>query len=106
MALTGKFTFRRSLTGKIMLQVEEEVKPLWRRSRPGAMKRRWRDATLIDLAAPAMRALIDLRMKPQFVAQTYYAPSERTLVPRERDAPGLDLDAVQHADGEVRRVAH
>jgi hypothetical protein len=52
MALTGKFKFRKTLWGKILLQIEEEVKPFWSRSKPEARKRRWRDATLMDLAAP------------------------------------------------------
>ena len=47
---------------KIVLRVEEEVKPFW--SKSGALKRRWRDATLMDLAAPEMRHLIDLRFRP------------------------------------------
>ena len=35
----------------------------------GSEKRRWRRcATLMDLAQPEMRALIDLRSKPQFMA--------------------------------------
>src|SRR3954451_8031969 len=54
MALTGKYEFRKSFLGKIVLQVEEEQKqkPFW--SNSGASKRRWRDATLMDLAAPQM----------------------------------------------------
>ena len=66
MALTGKFSLRKSLTGKIILQVEEEVKSFWRRPKPGPLKRRWRDATLMDLAAPELRPLIDMRFKPQY----------------------------------------
>ena len=45
MALTGRFKHRKALWGKIVLQVEDEVKPFW--SKPGALKRRWRDATLM-----------------------------------------------------------
>jgi hypothetical protein len=56
MGLTGKFKFRKTLWGKIVLQIEEEVKPFW--SKSGALKRRWRDATLMDRAAPEMRPLI------------------------------------------------
>ena len=33
MSLTGKFAFRQSLTGKIVLKVEEEVKLPWPLSR-------------------------------------------------------------------------
>ena len=38
MALTGKFEFRKTLRGKVVLQVGEEVKPFW--SKAGALKRR------------------------------------------------------------------
>ena len=64
MALTGRFTFRRSFWGRIVLQVEEEKRSFWGRSKP--FRKSWRDATLMDLAAPELRALIDLRYKPQF----------------------------------------
>jgi hypothetical protein len=86
MPLTGRFTFRRSLGGKIVLQVEEEVKSLWP-ARRRAFKKRWRDARLMDLAAPELRALIDLRYKPQFMAQYEYlapdAPQQQTLTSDE-----------------------
>ncbi len=71
MSLTGRFTFRRTWMGRIVLQVEEEVKG-WAQAR----KRRWRDANMVDLAQPEMRALIDLRHRPQFMPQSYYAPSD------------------------------
>ncbi|HYF53675.1 MAG TPA: hypothetical protein VEA41_05410 [Salinarimonas sp.] len=71
MALTGRFTFRRTWRGRIVLQVEEEVKG-WSQAR----RRRWRDATMVDLAQPEMRSLIDLRHRPHFMPQTYYAPAE------------------------------
>src|SRR5688572_15881407 len=68
MGLTGKYQFRRKFWGKVVLQVEEEVKPLW--SKSGDLKRRWRDATLMDLAAPEMRFLIDMRFKPYLYARS------------------------------------
>ena len=46
MAVTGHFEFRKTFWGKLVLRVEEEVKPFWQ-SKP---KRRWRDAALMDLA--------------------------------------------------------
>ena len=61
MALTGKFDFRKTFWGKIVLRVEEEVKPFW--SKAGALKRRWRDATLMDLTAPEMRTLMLFHMR-------------------------------------------
>jgi hypothetical protein len=81
MALTGRFTFRRSFWGRIVLQVEEEVKALWPLSRRSPFKKRWRDATLMDLAAPELRALIDLRYKPQFMAQYEYLASDGPVRP-------------------------
>ena len=74
MALTGRFTFRRSFWGRIVLQVEEEKRSLWSRSKP--FKKRWRDATLMDLAAPELRSLIDLRYRPHFMAQHEYLAPE------------------------------
>ena len=51
MALTGRFNFRRSWFGKLMLKVEDEVEPVfWSERKP--LKRHWRRATLIDLAQP------------------------------------------------------
>jgi hypothetical protein len=90
MALTGRFTFRRSLGGKIVLQVEEEVKAFWPSSRRRPLKRRWRDANLMDLAAPELRALIDLRYKPQFMAQyDYLAPDQGAAEPEKKPAEGV-----------------
>ena len=68
MALTGRFSFRKTWTGKVVLQLEEEVKTVWPMSRTKPFRRRWRDAKLMDLAAPELRALMDLRYKPQFMA--------------------------------------
>lgn len=62
--LTGRFTFRRTLTGKIVLQIEEDIRTLWPLSHKRAFRRRWRDAKLMDLTATQLRPLMDLRMKP------------------------------------------
>jgi hypothetical protein len=64
MPLTGRFSFRRAVGGKIVLQVEEEVRRLWPFSRWHPTKRRWRDATLMDLTQRELRPLMDLRYKP------------------------------------------
>ncbi|AIQ93351.1 MULTISPECIES: hypothetical protein [Methylobacterium] len=56
--LTGRFWFRKTWTGKLVLLVEEE-KPRWL-SRTGLTKRRWRDARLLDLAEAPMHALMTL----------------------------------------------
>ena len=69
MALTGRFNFRKTLTGKVVLQLEEDVKAWWPSRK--RTKRRWRDANLMDLARPELRPLIDLRQKPNYQAQSY-----------------------------------
>jgi len=74
MALTGRFQFRKSSWGRIVLQVEDEVKPFWQWSKPRALKRRWRDAALVDLAAPEMRPLIDMSLKPWARSQSNRVP--------------------------------
>ena len=59
MPLTGKFDFRRSFGGKLVLRLEEERSSWWPQAR-----RRWRDARNIDLASPELKALLDLRCNP------------------------------------------
>src|SRR5829696_4496336 len=90
MGLTGKFKFRKSLWGKIVLEMEEEVKPFWSRSKPGLVKRRWRDATLMDLAAPEMRHLIDMRYKSRPSFQSSVTPSV-AAAPSQRDEAHAEI---------------
>ena len=103
MGLTGKFKFRKKLWGKIVLRVEE-VKPFW--SKSGALKRRWRDATLMDLAAPEMRHLIDLRFRPHLRSQTSFAAEATTAHREQHKADGVMEVQTPRPDGEVRRIAH
>jgi len=106
-ALTGRFSFRKTFWGRVVLQVEEEVKPLWRRSaNPSPVKRRWRDATLMDLASPEMRALIDLRFKPKFRVKDQTGPEAIAVSPGATAPDGLAQDAFPAAEGEPRRTAH
>jgi hypothetical protein len=101
MVLTGRFNFRRSWFGKLVLEVEEEVKPFFGSDKK-PLKRRWRQAALFDLAQPEMRALIDLRSQPQFRARTTARavemppnelPSVATLAPRPH---GASLQRTSH----------
>ena len=105
MGLTGKFKFRKTLWGKIVLQVEDEVKPFWSRSNPEARKRRWRDATLMDLAAPEMRTLIDMRFRPHLRFQSGFASEATTAHRDQHEADGVEAHAPR-PNGEVRRIAH
>lgn len=58
MPLTGRFWFRRTWTGKLILPVEEE-RGRWFRRRLGRTLR-WRDARLLDLAEGPLRGLMTL----------------------------------------------
>ena len=58
MPLTGRFWFRRTWTGKLILLVEEE-RGRWFRRHLGR-KLRWRDARLLDLAEAPLRNLMTL----------------------------------------------
>ena len=111
MPLTGRFTFRRSMMGRIILQVEEEVKTMWPFSRKTPMKRRWRDANLMDLAAPEMRALIDLRHKPRLDLHRYYytpadaPPAAEAAENGQAAAPPPSVRSPL-ADGQSRTTTH
>ena len=68
MALTGRFNLRKSFSGRIILQVEEEVESTWGLfSQKRKFRRRWRDAKSMDLPATELRSLMDLRNRPQFM---------------------------------------
>ena len=105
MSLTGKFTFRRTMTGKIVLQVEEE-RAGWFARRGSAPRRRWRDATLMDLTQPEMRALIDLRLKPRFLPQHHVVASGApALRENEGAAPAASYETFPIQDA-PRKTAH
>ena len=89
-----------SLTGKLVLKVEEEVKLPWPLSRTGKSRRRWRDATLEDLAEAELRTLMDLRNRPQLVAQSAYATALAQAV-RRRDHRLSDNGAAVTIDGKI-----
>jgi hypothetical protein len=109
MPLTGRFMFRRSMMGHIILQIEEDGKAIWPFSRKGPTRRRWRDANLMDLAAPEMRALIDLRHKPRLdLHRYYYAPTEGPRMGEEvgAEAAAPPNGAGSPADGPSRTTSH
>ena len=72
MPLTGKFAFRRTLTGKVVLKIEEEVKVSWPFARSARFRARWRDARMADLTEAEMRSLMDLRNRPQLIPESAY----------------------------------
>ena len=105
MPLTGRFNFRRTLTGRIVLQVEED-QPVWW-SRKGKTRRLYRDANVMDLAKPEMRALIDLRNKPQFVkAVSRNREPVASLQPDRTDEPVIGLTPQPDGRSEGRISTH
>jgi len=87
MALTGRFNLRKTFTGRIVLQVEEEVQGFWGRmmGRP-KLHRRWRDANVLDLAAPELRSLVDLRFRPRYMPQGQEPPQDWPKSSRQLEA--------------------
>ena len=106
MSLTGKFAFRRSLTGKMVLKVEEDVKRPWPLSRTGTSRRRWRDATTMDLAETELRPLMDLRNRPQLVPQSAYVTALANAVRRREhalpDDARVTIEGVIESNGQAR----
>ena len=80
MALTGRFDFRKSPMGKIVLRVEEQVPAFWSRVSERRMKKRWRDAAFMDLTTTELRSLMDLRFRSRFM--TYHVEVDRATPPR------------------------
>ncbi len=80
MFLTGRFRFRRTLFGRVLLQVEEERKPRWSlsRNRPGRL--RWRKARVMDLVRPELRALVDL-LNRQAISLRHQPPTSPSAAP-------------------------
>jgi hypothetical protein len=105
MPLTGRFNFRRTLTGRIVLQVEEDQSVWW--SRKGKTRRRYRDANVMDLAKPEMRALIDLRNKPQYAQPLSRAPEQMPPTVADRtDEIGMGLTRQVDGGTEGRISTH
>ncbi len=87
MALTGRFNLRKTFTGRIVLQVEEEVQGFWgRMTGTPKLRRRWRDASVLDLAAPELRALVDLRFRPRYMPAAPEAAQDWPRAPRQLEA--------------------
>lgn len=87
MALTGRFNFRKTLMGRIVLQIEEEVRTFSSRlTGKNKLRRRWRDATMMDLAAPELRSLVDLRFRPRYRPQGHEPAQDWPRGPRQLEA--------------------
>ena len=61
MPLTGRFSFRRTLLGRVCLIVEEEQSTNWPLFGKGKPRRRWRHAAVMDLTHPGLRKILELQ---------------------------------------------
>lgn len=75
MALTGRFWFRKSWTGRLVLLVEEQ-RPRWF---GGVGRPRWRNARLLDFAEPQLRPLMTLEQQHRSGITSLRPP--RTVAP-------------------------
>ncbi|HYF56803.1 MAG TPA: hypothetical protein VEA41_21315 [Salinarimonas sp.] len=87
MSVTGRFRFRRSLLGKVVMEVEEEVTSWSLLKHARVPQRRWRDANIVDLARAEMRVLMDMRLRP--TRTTSPVPEEALMVSMVEDLPPL-----------------
>jgi hypothetical protein len=62
MALTGRFDFRRTMNGRLRLYVQYNAHGFWDfLTGKKSYCRLWRAANIMDLAAPELRHVMDLR---------------------------------------------
>jgi hypothetical protein len=103
MALTGRFDFRKTFSGRLVLLLEEDVAVSFSRLRKRSTRRRWRRARVMDLAAAEMRQLIDLRLKPN-----YQAPLRRFegLAVADQPVSIVQSPHPEEANGDARVATH
>lgn len=108
MVLTGRFRFRKSLMGNLVLQLEHDERVRWPFSMNGARRLRWRNARLDDLVKFEVRGLLEFEDYVDQVPEANHSPrigplSRRRLpheaqphlhTPRDR---GTDSHPSQHA---------
>jgi hypothetical protein len=109
MALTGRFDFRKTLSGRLVLLLEEDVAMFFSRLRKRSTRRRWRRARVMDLAAIEMRQLMDLRVKPNYQAPVrsfVELPLGRHLNPADQAVSMVQSPHPEEANGDARVATH
>ncbi len=112
MALTGRYDFKKTFTGKVLLLVEEEVPSFWSRKGERSLKKRWRNASLMDLTSTELRILMDARLKPYLLVHRLDVermaavaadnvvplphPSVRDVAPQPMPVSGASVGARMH----------
>src|SRR5688572_11888175 len=86
MALTGRFSFRRTLLGKVALVVQKEKAGLWPLSRSGRTRKYWRDASLIDLTHHELRKILEV--KEEISRSVEQGPGAESRRPNSSNAVG------------------
>jgi hypothetical protein len=103
MALTGRFDFRRTMTGQLRLWLEYESNGFWDvLTRKKTYCRRWRKANIMDLAAPELRHLMDVRFtnSPEMPRRQNAARNWPETVREEHEAaPSKVLTAQPNGEG-------
>jgi hypothetical protein len=111
MALTGRFDFRKTLSGRLVLLLEEDVAVSFSRLRKRSTRRRWRRARVMDLAAIEMRQLMDLRVKPNYQAPVRSfvelpLASHLPVPPADQAASMVQSPHPEEANGDARVATH
>jgi hypothetical protein len=110
MALTGRFDFRKTLSGRLVLLLEEDVAVSFSQLRKRSTRRRWRRARVMDLAAIEIRQLIDLRVKPNYQApvRSFVELPLASHLPPRADTPVSIVQSPHpvEANGDARVATH
>lgn len=89
MPLTGRFRFRKSLWGKLVLQVEHDHQPAWPFSLNGARRRLWRDARLEEMVRAEVRGLLEFEDYVDQIPEANHSPRIGPLARRRLPHEGL-----------------
>lgn len=102
MAITGRFNFRKTFTGKLVLQVETERRSWWPFARTASPGHVWRDATPKDLTATELQHLLNLRRNPGFMPRN---PVIFMMGQGQKDAPSAEVVTLAaHRAGQQQAV--
>ena len=99
MAITGRVRLRKTMTGRVLVQIED-TRDTW----PWSSRQRvcWRDAKVMDLSAPALRPLIDLtsrsRLLPLVVSNGQAVANDASAVaaPPASEPPPTESHRLTH----------
>jgi hypothetical protein len=98
MAITGRVRLRKTMSGRVLVQIED-TRNTW----PWSSRQRvcWRDAKVMDLSAPALRPLIDLTSRSRFLppvsnGQAVANDATSVATPPASEPPPTEAPRVTH----------